>query len=349
MHIVTTIPQHDLTTVPDAARAAEAAGYDGLMTLENRHDPFLPLGVAATATTRVTLLTGLAIAFPRSPMVVANLGWDLQAASRGRFVLGLGSQVRGHIERRFSVPWSPPAPRMREYISALRAIWRSWKTGEQLSFDGAHYKFSLMTPQFVPEPMAASAPAITIGAVGPVMLRLAGELCDGVRLHPFCTRKYLEDVVQPNLEAGLERANRPRSRFEISGGGFIATGADQAAVDKMLRWVRQRVAFYGATRAYWPVLECHGLIELGHQLYDMAKNGRWSEMPDAVPENVLELFAAAGTHSEIVEKIRVRFGGFSDTILASLAYDMPPDLTPEVIAGIKRIPTAFMGYGEAAR
>ena len=246
MKIFTTLPQDDLKKVP-AAAAAEAAGYDGVMTLENRHDPFLPLAVAASATERLALLTGVAIAFPRSPMVVANLGWDLQAASDGRFVLGLGSQVRGHNERRFSVPWSAPAPRLREYIAALRAIRRCWKDGEKLSFEGEHYNFSLMTPAFVPEPMAPPPPAVTIGAVGPAMLRLAAEACDGVRLHPFCTRRYQENVVGPVMAKGLEGRGLARSNFEITGGGFIATGPDDEAVDARVAWVRQRVAFYGST------------------------------------------------------------------------------------------------------
>ncbi len=251
MKIYTTLPQDDLKKVPAAAIAAEDAGFDGLMGMENRHDPFLPLGVAATATRRIALLTGLAIAFPRSPMVMANLGWDLQSASEGRFVLGLGTQVRGHNERRFSVPWSAPGPRMREYIAALHAIWRCWKTGEKLQFEGRHYNFSLMTPAFVPEEMNAPPPAITVGAVGLSMLRVAAEMCDGVRLHPFCTRRYQENVVLPLMSAGLEKAGRTRDGFEITGGGFIATGADQAAVEERLTWVRQRVAFYGSTRAYW--------------------------------------------------------------------------------------------------
>lgn len=344
MRVVTTIPQQDLRRVPEAARAAEAAGYDGVMTLENRHDPFLPLGVAATATERVSLLTGVAIAFPRSPMVVANAGWDLQVASRGRFVLGLGSQVRGHNERRFSVPWSPPAPRIREYVQALRAIWRCWKTGEPLAFEGEHYRFSLMPPNFVPEPMDAPVPPITIGAVGPAMLKVAGEVCDGVRLHPFCTRRYLEQAVLPGLSVGLEKAGRARKHFEISGGGFIATGPDQATVDAMVQWVRQRVAFYGSTPAYRPVLACHGLEALGERLQGMAKRGEWQDMPAIVPEDVLELFAAIGTHDEIVGKIATRFGGVADTIFASVSYEMPADLPPEIIAAIQSLPADFGGY-----
>ncbi|MCG8691673.1 MAG: TIGR03617 family F420-dependent LLM class oxidoreductase, partial [Minwuiales bacterium] len=266
MRVLTTVPQADLTEVPDAARQVEADGYDAIVTMENRHDPFLPLAVAATATERVELVTGIAIAFARSPMSVANMSWDLQGASRGRFVLGLGSQVKGHNVRRFSVPWSPPAPRMREYIEALRAIWRCWKTGEKLDYQGEHYQFTLMTPNFTPEPIEAPMPAVTIGAVGPAMMKVAAEVCDGVRLHPFCTRRYMEEMVVPKLEQGLAKTGRSRENFEITGGGFIATGPDDEAVDEMVEWVRMRIGFYGSTPAYFPVLELHGLEDLGHKL-----------------------------------------------------------------------------------
>jgi probable F420-dependent oxidoreductase len=347
MKIFTTLPQDDLKKVPAAALAAEAAGYDGLMTLENRHDPFLPLGVAATSTQRIGLLTGLAIAFPRSPMVMANLGWDLQSASDGRFVLGLGSQVRGHNERRFSVPWSAPAPRLREYIAALRAIWRCWERGEKLHYEGEHYSFTLMTPAFVPEPMSAQPPAITIGAVGPAMLRVAADMCDGVRLHPFCTRSYQENIVMPLIQAGLEKRERPRENFEITGGGFIATGGTDEAVADKVAWVRQRVAFYGSTRAYWPVLKQHGLEDLGLKLHAMAKDGKWHEMTNEISDDVLDLFAIRGRHEEIADQVSLRFAGLSDGIYASTAPDLGSDMPPDLIADIQRIPSVFRDFSVA--
>src|SRR5688572_24857885 len=202
MRILTQLPQHDLAQVATAARAAEAAGYDGLSTSENKNDPFLAHAIAAVETKRVSLETGIAISFSRSPMVVANVSWDLQNASRGRFVLGLGSQVRAHNENRFSVPWTAPAPRMREYVLALRAIWRNWEKGEKLDFRGAHYKFTLMTPNFTPTSTHQPPIPVTIAAVGPVMARVAGEVCDGVRLHGFCTRRYVDEVVLRELRAG---------------------------------------------------------------------------------------------------------------------------------------------------
>ncbi|MBK8133806.1 MAG: TIGR03617 family F420-dependent LLM class oxidoreductase [Gammaproteobacteria bacterium] len=344
MKVFTTIPQDNLRKVPAAARAIEAAGYDGIMTMENAHEPFLPLAVAATATERVELITGIAIAFARSPMVVANAGWDLQAAAPGRVVLGLGSQIKAHNEHRFSVAWSAPAPRMREYVQALRAIWACWKGEGALAFRGEHYRFTLMTPNFIPEDFPGPLPAVTIAAVGPAMLRVAGEVCDGVRLHPFCTRAYLEQVVLPELATGWARGGRRREHFEISGGGFIATGPDDEAVARMVEWVRYRVAFYASTPAYWPVLAQHGLEELGAKLNRMTKAGQWDRIAAEIPDDVVNLFAAIGRHDEIAAAIAKRFGGASDAIFASVATAVPADLPPDLVQDIRRLPAAFTGF-----
>lgn len=344
MKVFTTIPQDNLVHVPAAARTIEQMGYDGIMTMENAHDPFLPLGVAATATRRVELITGIAIAFARSPMAAANIGWDLQAASNGRFVMGLGSQIKAHNIHRFSVPWSPPAPRMREYVQALRAIWRCWKGEGALDFRGEHYQFTLMTPNFIPEPFAAPPPAVTMAAVGPAMLKVAGEVCDGVRLHPFCTRAYLDDVVVPNLAVGMARAGRRRENFEISGGGFIATGATREAVAKMVEWVRYRIAFYASTPAYWPVLERHGWQDLGQKLNAMTKIGAWDKIAAEIPDTMVEQFAAIGTHQDIAAAIGKRFGGAADAIFASVATAVPADFPSDLIQDIQRIPVAFKRF-----
>jgi probable F420-dependent oxidoreductase len=344
MRILTTLPQDDLAEVPAVARAAEAAGYDGLVTSENRNDPFLALGVAAVTTTRVALCTGIAIAFSRSPMPVANASWDLQVASRGRFALGLGSQVRAHNEKRFSVPWSAPAPRLREYVEALRAIWRCWETGERLQYRGRHYTFTLMTPNFTPKSTGQPMVPVTIAAVGPAMLRLAGEVCDGVRLHGFCTRRYLDEVVMPEVRAGMTRSGRSRERFEISGGGFIATGADEEAVAKMLEWVRSRVAFYASTPAYWPVLEAHGLQDLGRKLNVMSKAGRWDAMAGEVSDDVVRLFAAVAPHRDLAREIERRFGGVADAVALSGGYGVRQDIPPDLVQDIRRIPSAFAGH-----
>ncbi len=351
MRVVRTIRQSNLRQVPDIARAAEAAGYDSLLTTETAHNPFLPLAVAATVTERIEIATGIAIAFARSPMTVANIGWDLAAATQpttgSRVAIGLGSQVKGHNERRFSVAWSPPAPRMREYVEALRAIWRCWKTGSKLDYRGAHYSFTLMTPNFTPEPIAADPPALTMAAVGPAMLKVAAEVCDGVRLHGFCTRRYMENVVLPKLEAGLEARGRGRDSFEISGGGFIATGPDEAAVAERFEWVRSRVGFYGSTRLYWPVFEQHDLVDLGQKLYRMSVDGHWDKMAAEVPDDVVHLFAAVGPHDKIAGEIEKRFGGISDTIGTGGEGNQEADFPPDLIQDIQKIPRRFEGYQTA--
>ena len=328
MKTITSIPAHDLKAVGGAARRIEDAGFTGTSTQENRHDAFLPLAVAAVNTTRLELRTSISIAFARSPMSSAMLAWDLQAASNGRFTLGLGSQVKGHNVRRFSVPWSPPAPRMRECVQAVRAIWDCWANGSKLDYQGEHYQFSLMTPNFTPEPLDCPLPRVHIAAVGPVMMKVAAEECDGVMLHGFCTRKYVDEVVMPRLESGLARAGRARQDFEIAGGGFVATGANDAAVARMFEWIRMRVGFYGSTPSYWPVLQVHGLEDLGHKLNDMSKKGQWDAMTAAVPDDVVHLFAAVGRFDEIADVIARRFGGVADVV--GLPEDTPPDLLQDI-------------------
>ena len=337
MKVFATLPQADLNDIPEAIQRIEADGYDGIVALENRHDPFLPLAVAAVHSERLELATGVAIAFPRSPMNAANIGWDLQQASSGRFELGLGSQVRGHNERRFSVKWSAPAARMREYVESIRAIWNTWLTGEPLNYQGEFYNFTLMTPNFTPEPLTVPLPKITMAAVGPAMLRTAGRVCDGVRLHAFCTRPYLEEKVLPQLEKGLQENLLTRDHFEISGGGFLCTGPDDESVEKMMDWVRYRLGFYGSTKAYWPVFEQHDLLDLGQELNHLSKNNGWSKMAALVSDDVVRLFAAVGRHDEIAAAVSERFGGLTDAIGASASPEIPADLPPDVIQEIQAI------------
>jgi probable F420-dependent oxidoreductase len=341
MRVFTTVPQHDLRQVPAAAREAEAQHYDGIIAMENQHDPFLALAVAGAATERVELHTGVAIAFARTPMAVAEVGWDLAGSTGGRFVIGLGSQVRGHNERRFSVPWSPPAPRMREYVQVLRAIWRCWKTGEKPAYEGQHYRFTLMTPNFTPPPIDVPAPAVMIAAVGPAMLKVAAEECDGAKLHGFCTRKYLTDEIMPRIEAGLAKSGRARENYEISGGGFLATGPDDATVAERFEWVRRRVAFYGSTPSYYPVLAVHGLEDLGHKLNAMVRQGKWEELAGEVPDDVAHLFAAVGRHDQIVGAIEARFGGLVDSL--TLRGDGVGEVPPDLVQDIRRVPHRYTG------
>ncbi len=337
MRIITSVSGNDLNKVGDIAKGLESAGFSGVSTQENRHDAFLPLAVAATNTTSLELRTSIAISFARSPMSSAMMSWDLQTASNGRFTLGLGSQVKGHNVRRFSVPWSPPAPRMREYVQSIRAIWDCWQNDSKLDYQGEHYQFTLMTPNFTPEKLTCGLPKIQIAAVGPVMMKVAAEECDGVMLHGFCTRKYLEENITPRLEKGLTSAGKDRAAFEISGGGFVATGADDAAVSKMFEWIRQRVGFYGSTPSYWPVFEVHDLMDLGHKLNDMSKKGQWDQMTREIPDDVVHLFAAVGRHDELVPAIKERFGGLTDIV--GLPEDTPPDLLQDVLA----IETPYLG------
>ena len=324
MKVNTGIPVHDLKAVGAAAQTAEAAGFSGISTQENRQDPFLPLAVAAAHTEDLELRTSIAIAFARSPMVAANMSWDLQRASNGNFTLGLGSQVKGHNVRRFSVPWSAPAPRMREYVQAIRAIWDCWKNGTPLDYQGEHYQFSLMTPNFTPEPLNGELPKIQIAAVGPAMMKVAAEECDGVMLHAFCTRKYLDEVILPKLQQGLNAKGKARTDFEISGGGFLVTGKDDEAVDKMFEWVRMRVGFYGSTPSYWPVFEAHGWQDLGQKLNDMSKKGQWQDMTKEISDDVVHEFCAVGRFDEIEKEISRRFAGPIDVI--SMPSDTPSDL-----------------------
>jgi probable F420-dependent oxidoreductase len=347
MRVLTSLPQDDLRKTTAAAQAAEAAGYDGALTMENKNDPFLAHAIAAVATERLQLGTSVAIAFPRSPMVVANASWDLQIASRGRFVLGIGPQIRPHNERRFSVPWTAPAPRLREYVQSLRAIWTAWEKGERLRYEGKHYTFTLMPPYFIPASQHLSMVPITLAAVGPHSLRLAGEVADGVRLHGFCTRRYLTEEILPRLTEGMARTNRDRTGFEITGGGFIATGPDDASVAKMIDYTRGRIAFYGSTPGYWPVLDLHGLGDLGRKLNAMSKAGQWADMAAEVSDDVVALFTAIGTYQTITNAIEQRFGGLSDALNVGGTTLAPTGLPPDLLADIKRIPTNFTGYRTA--
>ena len=301
------VPSDDLWRVPAHIRRLEALGYSAAISPETNRDAFLPLVVAAEHTTRLGLGTSVAIAFPRAPMIVAQLSWDLQRFAKGRFFLGLGSQVRKHNEERFSVKWTAPVARMREYIQVLRAIWDSWQTGAKPSFVGEHYRYTYMTPFFNAGPLEHPRIPIAIAAVNPAMCRLAGELCDSVRLHSFCTRSWLRDTIIPNIATGAAKAGRRAEDVELSGGGFIATGADDQSVQKMVEWVRRQISFYGSTPSYLGVLQAEGWGDLGERLNKLSREGKWDEMARAISDDVVHAFTAVGRYDEIVPKIRERF------------------------------------------
>src|SRR5271167_635578 len=344
MRVFTRLPPHDWRNVGPFARTAEQAGFDALATVELGHDCFAPLGFAAVATERVELTPSIAVAFPRSPTVLASQAWDLHANSNGRFVLGLGSQVKGHNERRFGIPWSAPAPRLRDYVRALRAVWHCWENGGKLDYRGEHYQLTLMTPDFSPEPTGLPMVPVTIAAVGEAMLRVAGEVCDGVRLHPLCSRRYLEEVALPQITEGMERSGRRRGNFDVFGGGFVVTGPDVKTVAEGMEWVRKRVAFYGSTRSYLPILALHGLDELGLKLHAMSLEGRWNDMTAEVSDDVVRIFAACGSYDEIAQAIDQRFGGLADSIEINFPAGTPAGLQGELLADIRRIPRAFAGF-----
>jgi probable F420-dependent oxidoreductase len=344
MRVFTRLPMRDWTATAAAARSAETAGYDAVMTVELGHDVFAALAIAAMATQRAELTPSVAVAFPRSPTVLASQAWDLQANSRGRFVLGLGSQVKGHNERRFGIAWTAPAPRLRDYVRALRAIWRAWETRGKLDFHSEHYTLTLMTPDFSPEPTGLPMVPITIAAVGEAMLRVAGQVADGVRLHPLCSRRYLEEICLPQIVIGTARGGRARDNFDVHGGGFVATGPDDSAVAAAMEQVRQRIGFYGSTRTYMPILALHDLQDLGLKLHRLSVEGRWTEMAAQVPDHVVRTFAACGTYSQIAAAIEQRCGGAADSLDLDFPPDTPPGLQHELIADIQRIPHRFAGF-----
>lgn len=343
MRIDAFVHASDFATITHQARLSELAGMDGIAFPEITGDPFVSAAAAAVVTEKTSVRTAIAVAFPRSPMVVAQAAWQLHEASGGRFTLGLGTQVKGHNERRFSTEWTAPYPRLRDYVWALRAIWASWQSGERLNFTSEHYNHTLMTPEFSPGPSTHGPIKVHTAAVRPAMLRLAGRVSDGVRLHGFCTRKYLNQVVLLNLLEGLDRVERPRESFEICGGGFIATGPDDETVAKRVEWVRYRLAFYGSTRSYHPVLEAHDWLDLGAELHALSKQGKWADMAALISDDMVQEFTAVAKWDGIAEEIERRFGGVSDRVefLAPETEDEARALA-DVLDDIRDIPSGFV-------
>ena len=325
----------DLTTAAQNAREAEDAGYDGLWSAETSHDPFFPLLLAAEHTERVELGTGITVAFPRSPMHLANVGYDLQSYSKGRFMLGLGSQIRAHIEKRFSATWGNPAARMRELILATRAIWSSWQEGTKLDFRGDYYTHTLMTPMFNPGPNAYGTPKVFLAAVGERMTEVAGEVCDGLLAHGFTTEAYLRDVTLPALERGLAKAGKQRADFQISCPVFVVTGADEQEFEAADKGVRQQIAFYGSTPAYKGVLEKGGWNDLQPELNRLSKQGEWVQMGTLITDDVVDAFAVRGEPEEIPKLILARYGDVIDRVTFYAPYKSDPDRWKAVLAGFK--------------
>jgi len=310
----------ELDTVGAQAQELEQMGYSGVMTAETSHDPFFPLLVAAQNTERVDLMTSIAVAFARSPMTMANIGHDLNVASKGRFVLGIGSQIKPHITKRFSMPWSSPAARMREFILAMRAIWSNWHEGEPLAFTGKFYNHTLMTPFFAPTDNDYGPPRVALAAVGPMMTEVAGEVADGIIIHAFTTEKYLRETTLPALERGFAKAGKSRADFEISYPVFVVTGKTEEDLDSTKVATRQQIAFYGSTPAYKPVLDSIGAGDLQGELNAMSKQGRWEEMGGLIDESMLNAFAVVGEPGSIAGQILNRYGDIIDRTSAAYAH-----------------------------
>ncbi len=318
-----------------AAKELEELGYDGMLTAETSHDPFFPLLLAAEHTERIELATGIAVAFARSPMTLANVGYDLQSFSKGRFILGLGSQIKPHIEKRFSMPWSHPAARMREMVSAMRAIWACWNDGEKLDFRGDFYRHTLMTPFFNPGRSDYGAPKVFLAAVGELMTEVAGEVCDGLIIHGFTTERYVREVTLPALSRALPKALRARGPVEVIGPRCLGNRRHQEEMSNAKQMVKQQIAFYGSTPAYRGVLDLHGWGDLQTELNALSKQGEWVKMGEAIDDEMLETFAVVAEPERVAEGLKARFGGIVDRCSFYAPYKSDPERWSAVIADLK--------------
>ena len=325
----------DPTGIAEAARQAEANGYDGVWTAETSHDPFLPIAIGAGATEKLEFGTGIAVAFARNPMNLAVLANDLAHLTKGRFMLGLGSQVKPHITKRFSMPWSHPAPRMRELILAIRAIWATWDTGEKLDFRGEFYTHTLMTPFFVPEKNPYGHPKILLAAVGELMTEVAGEVGEGLLVHGFSTERYIREVTLPALERGAAKAGKSRADLTVSYPGFVVTGATEADVAAATQAVRQQIAFYGSTPAYRPVLALHGWGDLQTELNTLSKRGEWVKMGELIDDDVLDAFAVVCPIGDVATQVKARFGDVIDRFSFYTPYKMDPGEWKTLLASFR--------------
>lgn len=324
----------DFTGVTDAARRAEEFGFSGLWTAETAHAPFLPLALAASGTHQIQLGTAIAVAFARTPMATAMASWDLAGNSKGRFILGLGTQVKGHNERRFSVPWTPPGPRLRDYILCLRAIWDSWQHGTRPGFRSEHYQYTLTSPFFNPGPIERPfvndlgqeiGVPVYIAGVNAYLCRLAGELCDGLHVHPFNSAKFLTDVTLPNMEKGAQKAGRTLDAIERMTAAFVVMGDTEEERQQQAHTIRQQIAFYASTRTYTEVLRVHGWESLAGQLNELSVQGRWQEMAELITDEMLETYAVIGRPEEIPEKIQKRYAGLLTRVAFYVPYEQSGD------------------------
>jgi len=318
-----------------AARRLEELGYDGGFTFEGPHDPFFPLVLASQTTERIELYTAVAIAFARNPMLLANIGWDLQALSKGRFLLGLGTQVRAHIEKRYSMTWSRPAARMRELVLAIREIWRCWAEGGRLDFRGEFYQHTLMTPAFSPGANPYGSPPIFLAGVGPLMTEVAGEVADGFFVHPFNTEKSIASLTLPALERGIATAGRARKDVKLSFQIMIASGANDEETEKMRNLTKGQIAFYGSTPAYKVVLDAHGWGDLQPELNALSKRGQWGEMTELISDELLEAVAVCAPMDQVAARVRARCGALADRVSLLAHWQRDPEPWAEVARALR--------------
>ena len=314
MKLDTQLGHNGLRVVAEEARRYERMGFDGAWTFEAGHDPFLPVALAAQATERLELGTNIAVAFARSPMSMAQAAWDVQQLSGGRFHLGLGTQVRAHIERRYAMPYDPPVARLVDYVRCLHAIWRTFQTGEKPAYEGPYYRFTLMNPMFTGGPIDHPRIPIWIAGVNPIICRAAGEVADGFHVHPLHSVSYLQAVVIPGIEEGLKRSGRKRSQIQLYSPVFTAGGETQADVDRSVAEVRRQIAFYGSTPAYRPVLEQLGYADTAKQLSDLARRGEWGGIATLIPDALLEQIAVVAKPAELPSALRRRYEGVLDRV-----------------------------------
>ena len=320
----------------DAAAKAEKGGYAGIWTSEVKHDPFVSLAVAALATERIELGTSIAVAFARNPMTMAVVANDIQLLSKGRLLLGLGSQVRAHITRRFAMPWSHPAPRMREYILAMRAIWDCWSQGGKLDFQGEYYSHTLMTPFFDPGPNEFGAPKVMLAGVGAAMTAVAGEVCDGFLCHGFTTERYLREVTMPALADGRGRAGKEGlDGFEVCGSPLIVTGRNDEEMAKARQGVQAQISFYGSTPAYKGVLELHGWGDLAEDLHRMSREGKWREMGELITDEVIDAFAVVAAPEDVGAELLKRYGDVMTRMTFYMPYDVDRSVTEQIADEIR--------------
>jgi probable F420-dependent oxidoreductase len=324
----------DLTKAAAEAKEREAQGYSGIWTAETSHDPFMPLLLAAEHTESIELGTSIAVAFARNPMLLANIGYDLQAYS-GRFILGLGSQIKPHITKRFSMPWSHPAPRMREMVLAIKAIWDSWDNDTKLDFRGDFYTHTLMTPFFNPGPNPNGQAKIFLAGVGELMTEVAGEVADGFICHGFTTERYLREVTLPALERGRAKVGKTMEGYEIVGPSFVVTGTNENELKQAAQGTRQQIAFYGSTPAYRGVLDLHGWGGMQDELNALSKQGKWVEMGNLVDDEILNTFAVVGEPEQIAPELHRRYGDVINRISFYAPYKSDPERWRGVLEAVK--------------